>query len=225
MGPFSRAATGPELTLRRQKYRPAGPGGELWTATAEAVEALPADVPCPRLLDSTEWVSDEYAYRAELSSYVSAPVSSPSADLTRPITLPDTWWSSLLLACDAVAEAQIPTSPDLTILDREGFGPAPTVSTLPICSLPIPEQASKVRKTLASILATPEGWLAELTMAAIRLQAAERPPHPGARQSPAEVITPAASRFVLALIAPYWTASTSWKARGRLARNPCRPAL
>ncbi|MFP3966915.1 phosphotransferase [Actinomadura fulvescens] len=184
---------------------------------------MPADVPRPRLLGSTDWVRDEYAYRAELSSYISAPVCSSSPDLTRAITLPDTWWSHLRRACDAVTKTPAPnnrqpvitqdylhraiprylgevdidttvqrwslahgdlhwanlTSPELTILDWEGFGPAPhgfDAAHLHAYTLPIPKQAARVRKTFADFLTTTEGRFAELAVAAILLQAAERDP-------------------------------------------------
>ncbi|GAA4236832.1 hypothetical protein GCM10022254_47380 [Actinomadura meridiana] len=69
--------------------------------------------------------------------------------------------------------------PGLTILDREGFGPAPRgfdAAHLHAYALPVPELAAHVRAIFADVLETPEGRLAELTVAAILLQAADRDP-------------------------------------------------
>lgn len=198
-------------------------GGKLWTGTQEAATALPAEVPRPRLLDSADWAHEGYAYRAELSTYVTAPVCSPTPDLTEHIALPDAWWSRLRQATSTVATTSAPdgrplvitqdyihrtipryfgdagiettvhhwtlahgdlhwanlTRPELTILDWEGFGPAPhgfDAAHLHAYTLPVPELAACVRDAFADILATPEGRLAELAVAAILLQAADRDP-------------------------------------------------
>lgn len=203
---------------------PAGKeGGKLWTGTQEAAAILPTEIPRPRLLDSADWAREGYAYRAELSSYITAPVCSPTPDLTEHITLSGAWWTRLRRAISAVAATPAPddrprvitqdyiprtiprylgdagidttvrrwtlahgdlywanlTSPELTILDWEGFGPAPygfDAANLFAYTLPTPELATRVRDTLADILATPDGRLAELTVAAILLQAADRDP-------------------------------------------------
>ncbi|TDC93334.1 phosphotransferase [Actinomadura sp. 7K507] len=71
------------------------------------------------------------------------------------------------------------TWPELNILDWEGFGLAPygfDAAHLYAYTLPVAELAKRVRTTFAGILATPEGRLAELTVAAILLQAADRDP-------------------------------------------------
>lgn len=71
------------------------------------------------------------------------------------------------------------TSPELTILDWEGFGPAPhgfDAAHLYAYTLPVPELATRIRALFADVLATPGGRLAELTVAAILLQAADRDP-------------------------------------------------
>lgn len=203
---------------------PAGKEGEkLWTGTQEATAALPMEIPRPRLLDSADWVDEGYAYRAELSTYVTAPVCSPTPDLTEHIALPDAWWSRLQRATSTVTATPVPdnrprvisqkyvhrtiprylgaagidttvhhwtlahgdlhwanlTSPELTILDWEGFGPAPhgfDAAHLYAYTLPVPELAARVRDTFAEVLATRDGRLAELTVAAILLQAADRDP-------------------------------------------------
>ncbi|TDD61952.1 hypothetical protein E1293_44505, partial [Actinomadura darangshiensis] len=144
-------------------------GGKLWTGTQAAATALPVEVPRPRLLDSADWTHERYAYRAELSTYVTAPVCSLTPALTEHIAIPDAWWSRLHRATSTVAATPVPddrprvisqdyihrtiphylgdagidttirrwtlshgdlhwanlTSPELTILDWEGFGPAP----------------------------------------------------------------------------------------------------
>ncbi|MBO2465999.1 phosphotransferase [Actinomadura violacea] len=198
-------------------------GGKLWTGTQEAAATLPTELPRPRLLNSTDWAREGYAYRAELSTYIAAPVCSPSPDLTEHITLPDAWWARLQRATSAVATTPAPhnrprvitqdyihrtiprylgnvgidttvrrwtlahgdlhwanlTSPELTILDWEGFGPAPhgfDAAHLYAYTLLVPELAAHVRATFAGALATLEGRLAEFTVAAVLLQAADRDP-------------------------------------------------
>lgn len=198
-------------------------GGKLWTGTREAAATLPTGIPRPRLLDAADWTRDGCAYRAELSTYVAAPICSPSPDLTEHIHLPDAWWSRLQQAVGAVAATPVPdgrarvitqdyihrtvprylgdvcvdttvrrwslahgdlhwanlTGPELTILDWEGFGPAPygfDAAHLHAYTLPVPELAARVRAAFADFLATPEGRLAELAVAAILLQAADRDP-------------------------------------------------
>ncbi|WP_198653776.1 phosphotransferase [Actinocorallia populi] len=203
---------------------PAGKaGGKLWVGTKTAAAVLSDEIPRPRLLRSAEWKGHEYAYRAELSSYVPEPPCSPSPDLTERIALPDTWWFQLRRACDVVAATPVPdgrqpvvtqdyihrtiprylgetgldttvqrwglahgdlhwanlTGPELTILDWEGFGPAPhgfDAAHLHAYTLPVPETAAQVRKTFLNVLDTPDGRLAEITVAAILLQAADRDP-------------------------------------------------
>ncbi|WP_329096904.1 hypothetical protein OG979_17135 [Actinomadura citrea] len=71
------------------------------------------------------------------------------------------------------------TSPELTILDWEGFGPAPhgfDAAHLYAYTLPGQELAARVRDTFSDVLATGAGRLAELTVAVILLEAADRDP-------------------------------------------------
>lgn len=216
--------TPPGLAWLRLLQAPTGKaGGKLWTGTQEASTALPGEIPRPRLVRSTEWTHDGYAYRAELSTYITTPVCSPTPDLTHHLDLPDGWWSHLREANDAIAGTRAPesrppvitqdyihstiprylgdvdidttvhrwplahgdlhwanlTCPELTILDWEGFGPAPygfDAAHLHAYTLPIPDLAARVHATFADILNTPEGRLAQLTVAAILLQAADRDP-------------------------------------------------
>ncbi|WP_147341202.1 hypothetical protein [Actinomadura logoneensis] len=71
------------------------------------------------------------------------------------------------------------TAPELNILDWEGFGPAPhgfDAAHLHAYTLPTPDIAARVRDTFADTLHTDEGRQAELIVAAIILQAADRDP-------------------------------------------------
>ncbi|RKS79502.1 hypothetical protein BZB76_0972 [Actinomadura pelletieri DSM 43383] len=185
-------------------------GGKLWTGTQAAATALPSEVPRPRLRDTADWTKKGYAYRAELSTYVTASVCSSTPGLTAHIALPDAWWSRLRWTTDTVAATPIPddrprvisqdyvhrtiprylgdtgvdttvhhwtlahgdlhwanlTGPELTILDWEGFGPAPRgfdAAHLHAYTLGVPEVAARVRDVFADVLETREGRLAELT--------------------------------------------------------------
>lgn len=72
-------------------------------------------------------------------------------------------------------------SPDLTILDWEGWGRAPAgydAATLHGRSLTSPVAAARIRTELAAILETPAGRLAELAVIAELLHAADRGAHP-----------------------------------------------
>lgn len=198
-------------------------GGKLWTGTVEAGQAIPADVPRPRLLRTRDWDRDSHSYRAELTTYVSTPVCSTTPALTSHIDLPDSWFGQLREAVDTLAAYPPPperspvitqdyvhrallryigtpatettvhrwslahgdlhwanlTAPDLNILDWEGFGPAPhgfDAAHLHAYALPQPDVAAQVRTTFADTLNTSEGRLAELVVAAIILQAADRDP-------------------------------------------------
>ena len=69
--------------------------------------------------------------------------------------------------------------PDLTILDWEGWGRAPIgfdAAQLHLYSLHTPTTAARVRQTLAHVLDTPTARVAELTICAQVLQAADRTP-------------------------------------------------
>lgn len=204
-------------------------GGKLWFGTQQAA-ALPLSVPRPQLLKVTDWNAGEYAYRAELTAYVTAPVCSTTPDLPNPVNVPGAWWTQLRNALDEIATTPVPaarepvisqayvhraiprflgiddidttvrrwtlahgdlhwanlTAPELTILDWEGFGPAPygfDAANLHAYALSAPDMAAAVHDTFADILDTPDGRLAELTVAAIVLQAADRD-HVHARLAP-----------------------------------------
>ncbi|EKX65939.1 hypothetical protein [Streptomyces ipomoeae] len=69
--------------------------------------------------------------------------------------------------------------PDLTILDWEGWGLAPVgfdAAQLYLYSLHTPATAARVRQTFAHVLDTPAARVAELTVCAQVLQAADRTP-------------------------------------------------
>lgn len=71
------------------------------------------------------------------------------------------------------------TSPQLTLLDWEGWGTAPTgydAATLYLHSLPIPGVAEQIRKVFGHVLGTPAGRVGELTACTEILQAAARVP-------------------------------------------------
>ncbi|RSN52509.1 hypothetical protein DMH08_28485 [Actinomadura sp. WAC 06369] len=107
-------------------------------------------------------VSQEYVARA-IPRYVGE--TNVDATVTRwSLAHGDLHWANL-------------TMPELTILDWEGFGPAPfgfDAANLYAYSLPVPEVAADVRRAFAHVLATPDGRLAELIVAAMIVQAAER---------------------------------------------------
>ncbi|MFE6620378.1 hypothetical protein [Streptomyces sp. NPDC057740] len=69
--------------------------------------------------------------------------------------------------------------PDLTILDWEGWGQAPVgfdAAQLHLYSLHTPATVARIRQTLGHILDTPAARVAELTICAQVLQAADRTP-------------------------------------------------
>ncbi|MFI1303378.1 hypothetical protein [Streptomyces sioyaensis] len=71
------------------------------------------------------------------------------------------------------------TGPQLTLLDWEGWGNAPTgydAANLYLHSLPVPGLAERVGKEFAHVLGTPAGRVGELTACTEILQAAARVP-------------------------------------------------
>jgi hypothetical protein len=71
------------------------------------------------------------------------------------------------------------TGPQLTLLDWEGWGTAPTgydAANLYLHSLPAPDLAERIRKEFAHVLETPAGRVGELTACTEILQAAARVP-------------------------------------------------
>ncbi|MFE2157052.1 hypothetical protein ACFW9M_04475 [Streptomyces lydicus] len=71
------------------------------------------------------------------------------------------------------------TGPQLTLLDWEGWGTAPTgydAANLYLHSLPVPAIADRVGKEFAHVLGTPAGLVGELTACTEILQAAARVP-------------------------------------------------
>ncbi|MFF2812471.1 hypothetical protein ACFVT2_35920 [Streptomyces sp. NPDC058000] len=71
------------------------------------------------------------------------------------------------------------TGPQLTLLDWEGWGTAPTgydAANLYLHSLHVPDLAERVRKEFAHVLGTPAGLIGELTACTEILQAAARVP-------------------------------------------------
>ncbi|MFI1765272.1 hypothetical protein ACH41H_24875 [Streptomyces sp. NPDC020800] len=79
-------------------------GGRLWEGTATADMHVPRSLPRPRLRDLLDWTSSGFAYRAELTEYVSVPpVTSGTPALDQDIALPDSWWSELKSALRTLA--------------------------------------------------------------------------------------------------------------------------
>ncbi|GGV03734.1 hypothetical protein GCM10010211_83760 [Streptomyces albospinus] len=71
------------------------------------------------------------------------------------------------------------TGPQLTLLDWEGWGTAPTgydAANLYLHSLPVPELAERILKEFTHVLGTPAGLVGELTACTEILQAAPRVP-------------------------------------------------
>lgn len=201
------------------------PGGKLWNGTGDAEDLFADAVPRPRLLGVDETSHQGMAVRAELLTYVSARVISPTPNLTPgsiAAKLSDQWWEHLRDAVRTLTVTPAPTQREsvvsaafvkrtirryldidvdpasvpwtlahgdlhwanltespLTILDWEGFGPAPVgfdAANLYAYSLPDSAVARRVRTVFGDELGGPSGRLAELLVAVIILQAAERDP-------------------------------------------------
>ena len=78
--------------------------GRLWEGMALADTLVPRSVPRPRLRGLSDWSTDDRAYRAELTEYVTTPplaVGTPA--LTTDITLSDVWWADLRAALETLA--------------------------------------------------------------------------------------------------------------------------
>jgi hypothetical protein len=79
-------------------------GGRLWEGTVLADTAVPRSVPRPQLRDLTDWTRGPYAYRAELTEFITTPaVVAGSPVLDRDPKLPDAWWRDLRAASHALA--------------------------------------------------------------------------------------------------------------------------
>lgn len=159
---------------------------ELTTHAASPTCSFTPDLTTPAALDD-DWWSE---LRAALTAVAATP---PPTDREGVITqayvhrsIPrflraediDTTVRAWTLAHGDLHWANI-TAPELTILDWEGFGPAPygfDAAHLHAYALPSPAIATRVRTVFADVLDTTEGWLAQLTVAAILLQAAPRDP-------------------------------------------------
>ncbi|WP_394426500.1 hypothetical protein [Streptomyces sp. SGAir0957] len=78
--------------------------GRLWEGTALADELVPRSVPRPRLWGLFDWSTDDRAYRAELTEYVTtAPLAVGTPALTADIILSDVWWADLRAALETLA--------------------------------------------------------------------------------------------------------------------------
>ncbi|MEU0591968.1 hypothetical protein [Streptomyces ardesiacus] len=126
-----------------------------WTKLRTALDSL-ADTPTDRIA-----VREEYIRRA-VPEFTGCDVG----EITWSTAHGDFHWSNL-------------GGPDLTILDWESWGRAPVgfdAAQLYLYSLHTSATASRVRRTLAHVLDTPAARVAELTVCAQVLQAADRTP-------------------------------------------------
>ncbi|MFD4790785.1 hypothetical protein ACFWN1_27810 [Streptomyces sp. NPDC058459] len=79
-------------------------GGRLGGGTALADASVPWMVPRPGLRDLMDWTHGSYAYRAELTKFITTPtVVAGSPVLDRDPNLPDIWWRDLRGAARALA--------------------------------------------------------------------------------------------------------------------------
>ena len=82
-----------------------------------AAQVVPESVPRARLISVLDWNEPGYAYQADLSQFIDAPVIAPQRpDLDRDPGLPDQWWSELRLALAELASVDTPT-----IRGRDGW--------------------------------------------------------------------------------------------------------
>ncbi|MFF2374862.1 aminoglycoside phosphotransferase [Streptomyces xiamenensis] len=77
---------------------------EHWSGNQDA--AFLTDLPKPALLARTEWLEGDVINCAELMTFISDPVCSPTPDLKRMLTLSDTWWHELRQALDTLGRQQ-----------------------------------------------------------------------------------------------------------------------
>lgn len=77
-------------------------GGHQWTGNSRAHAEVPA-ITMPKLLNATEWTSQGFTYRAELSDYIHDPICSDQPALTRELDLPTAWWQTLRHDLDALS--------------------------------------------------------------------------------------------------------------------------
>ncbi|WP_157431560.1 phosphotransferase [Actinomadura hibisca] len=137
-----------------------------WTRLRRAIDTIGA-LPLPP--GRAPVVTQDYIHRAIPRYLGAAGIDTSDIDTTvRRWSLAhgDLHWANL-------------TAPDLVLLDWEGFGPAPygfDAAHLHAYTLTAPKAAAHLRTTLVHILERPEARLAELTVAAMILQAADRDP-------------------------------------------------
>ncbi|MGH3921761.1 MAG: aminoglycoside phosphotransferase, partial [Pseudonocardiaceae bacterium] len=129
--------------------------------------------------------------KAELMTFVPAPVCSPTLTLRAGLELPDRWWESLRRSLDALAawpterigfSQELVTrrllsffggqAPDCHLLDWEGWGAAPAgydAALLYCTSLLQPDIAHRVHEVFADLLDSPDGVRVQLCAAATLL--------------------------------------------------------
>ncbi|MGP3777153.1 hypothetical protein ACTWJ8_40595 (plasmid) [Streptomyces sp. SDT5-1] len=102
---LSRAAQHPDhgaCWLRMLSVPEDKAGGKLWEGPEQAAHAFPT-VPKPALHAVHDIVKDDFAYRCELSEYVSEPVLAPDPVLHQDLDVTDAWYSGMRTALDTIA--------------------------------------------------------------------------------------------------------------------------
>ncbi|ARE79437.1 hypothetical protein B6R96_36030 (plasmid) [Streptomyces sp. Sge12] len=83
-------------------------GGTLWDGPSSS-RALPASVPRPGLFRIRDWITEGYAYRAELYALAPDPIVASRPVLDEDPGLPEAWWKEMSAALDALAGVPPPT--------------------------------------------------------------------------------------------------------------------
>lgn len=145
----------PDLTA------PMTPDEPWWTALQDALDRI-AGTEIPASRESV--ISQEYIHRAIPRYLGTADIDTTVRRWT--LAHGDLHWANL-------------TAARLVILDWEGFGPAPAgfdAANLHAYTLAVPGLATQIQHRFADVLDSADGQLAQLTTAAMILQAAERDP-------------------------------------------------
>ncbi|MBZ3906760.1 phosphotransferase [Streptomyces griseiscabiei] len=81
--------------------------GKIWDGNSQAAPLFDGHVRKPLLYDTSDTVSNDHAYRAELHQYVNEPAVSPSPVLHTDPKPPASWWDSLRTDLDHIS--RVPT--------------------------------------------------------------------------------------------------------------------
>lgn len=93
IGSRAEDADGPAW-LRIQSTRADQAGGKIWEGTELANRLMP-NLAKPALLELRDWELDGFAYRAELTEFITDPVCSPDPILRTELELPAEWFDEL----------------------------------------------------------------------------------------------------------------------------------